>query len=86
MLHAGIGETHVNGLLSSLDSPLACHKTLKKSEREIGHVREVEAKSSCRRNLENEVKQAARKESNKQSTSAESTSSPRQKLAAADES
>ena len=32
------------------------------------------------------MKQAARKESNKQSTSAESTSSPRQELAAADES
>ena len=36
MLHAGIGETHVNNLLTSMNVPPIHHKTLKRREREAG--------------------------------------------------
>ena len=36
MLHAGIGETHVNNLRKSMNVPPIHHKTLKRREREAG--------------------------------------------------
>ena len=36
MLDAGVGETHVNNILTALDIPPVSHKTLKKSERSVG--------------------------------------------------
>ena len=45
MLHAGIGETHVNNVLSSINIPPVCSKTVKKAEREIGVILEKCAKS-----------------------------------------
>ena len=55
MLHAGVGETHINNFLTSLDIPPICHKTVKKCEREVGVVVESEAKDSCRTFLAQEV-------------------------------
>ena len=36
MLHAGIGEPHVNNLLTSMNIPPIHHKTLKRRERKAG--------------------------------------------------
>lgn len=36
MLHAGIGETHINNFLTSMNVPPIHHKTLKRREREAG--------------------------------------------------
>ena len=54
MLHAGIGETHLNNFLTALDVPPICHKTLKKMERRFGVALETTAKRSCLRNLQKE--------------------------------
>lgn len=54
MLHAGIGPTHVNALLTSMNVPAVSENTLKAREREIGPVIENIAKSSCLDALEME--------------------------------
>ena len=46
MLHAGIGETHLNNLLSTLNPPQICHKSLKVCEVEIGSVMQSVANRS----------------------------------------
>ena len=51
MLHSGVGETHINNFLSTLDIPPVCHKTLKKAERAVRVVIESCAKRSCMENL-----------------------------------
>ena len=51
MLHAGIGPTHVNELLSSIN---VGESTLKAREREVGPQIEKLAKESCLKSLENE--------------------------------
>ena len=56
MLHSGVGETHINNFLSTLDIPPVCHKTLKKAERAVGVVIESCAKKSCMENLLSEGK------------------------------
>ena len=57
MLHAGMGATHVNALLSSLNIPPVHGDTLKAREREIGLAIEDIANTSCERMLEEEKKQ-----------------------------
>ena len=54
MLHAEIGPTHVNALLTSMNVPAVLENTLKAREREIGPVIESIAKSSCLKALETE--------------------------------
>ena len=54
MIHAGVGETHLNNILSTIDIPPVSHKTLKKAEREIGRALEQTAKASCLTHLEKE--------------------------------
>ena len=47
MLHAGIGPSHVNSLLTSINLPAVAENTLKAREREIGPVIEKVAQESC---------------------------------------
>ena len=47
MLHASIGPTHVNELLSSINVPSVGESTLKAREREVGPQIEKLAKESC---------------------------------------
>lgn len=54
MLHAGLGATHVNTLLSSLNIPSVCKCTLKEREREIGPAIENIANQSCELGMEDE--------------------------------
>ena len=46
-LHAGIGQTHINNLFSTLNAPTINSVTFKLREREVGKAVEVVAKSSC---------------------------------------
>lgn len=46
MLHAGIGESHVNNLLSALNVPGIHQKSLKRREREAGKGLEALTKKS----------------------------------------
>lgn len=46
-LHAGIGQTHINNLLSTLNAPTINSVTFKLREREVGKAVEGVAKSSC---------------------------------------
>ena len=57
MLHAGMGATHVNALLSSLNIPTVNESTLKAREREIGPAIESIATQSCEMEMEEEKKQ-----------------------------
>ena len=52
MLHAGIGPSHVNSLLTSINLPAVAENTFKAREREIGPVIERLAKESCGKALE----------------------------------
>ena len=47
MLHAGIGETRVNNLFTTMNLPQISHASLKKRENEIGSVLETFAKESA---------------------------------------
>ena len=49
-LHAGIGNTHLNNLLSTMNIPTMNHRMFKR-EREIGNVVEKVARESCKLNL-----------------------------------
>ena len=50
-LHAGIGNTHLNNLLSTMNIPTMNHRLFKEREREIGNVVENIAGESCKLNL-----------------------------------
>ena len=54
MLHAGIGSTHVNALLTSMNLPPVGVNSFKAREREIGPAIESVAKNSCEKALEAE--------------------------------
>ena len=54
MLHAGIGETHINNMLTTMNLPRIGHKSLKKRENEIGAVLEIFAKGLADSALETE--------------------------------
>ena len=55
MVHSGLGETHVNNFLTSMNLPPISHKTLKKREREVGPIIEKVAEESCEKALAEEV-------------------------------
>ena len=55
MIHAGIGETHVNNLLSTLNLPSIHHKTLKRKEIEVGKQIQDVARESCSKALFQEL-------------------------------
>ena len=57
-LNAGIGQTHVNSLLSCLDVPSINHVTFKVREREVGKVVESVAEASCMESCCEERKRA----------------------------
>lgn len=52
MLHAGIGVTHVNALLTSINLPAMGQNTLKTREREVGPAIEAVARNSCLEGLQ----------------------------------
>ena len=47
MINAGVGATHLNFILSTMNIPLVHHTTLKRREKEIGGHIEHAAKRSC---------------------------------------
>lgn len=55
-LHTGVGNTHLNNLLSTLNVPAMNSSTFKNREREAGKAIELVAKNSCQQflNLERE--------------------------------
>ena len=53
MLHAGIGPSHMNPLLTSIDLPVVAENTLKAREREIGPVQKNPAKQHCKQKRPN---------------------------------
>ncbi|XP_044166167.1 uncharacterized protein LOC122950140 [Acropora millepora] len=67
MLHAGIGATHVNALLTSINLPAVHENTLKAREREIGPALEKIAKRSCKNAIEKEKSQWLIESSSKES-------------------
>ena len=50
-VHTGVGNTHLNNLLSTLNVPSMNSSTLKNREREAGKVIELVAKNSCQQIL-----------------------------------
>ena len=48
-LHAGMGHTHVNHLLSTLNVPTISHKGYKVREREVGRCVEAVTQENCKR-------------------------------------
>ena len=61
-LHIGIGQTHLNNLLTTLNVPSMSNVLFKRREREIGKEVENVAKKSCNQMLEKEKKNAEEKE------------------------
>ena len=58
MLHAGIGASHVNMFLTTMNIPCPTRTTSKKREREVGMILETAAKRSCTIALRNECARA----------------------------
>lgn len=75
MLHAGVGETHLNDILTSLDVPAVCHKTVKKVERTVGKAMESCAARSCQATLALECRLTQEKSTSSDSASNVSPSS-----------
>ena len=57
-LHAGIGQTHINNVLATIDIPPLNLCTYKQREREVGRAVECIAKTSCQDSLNRERAQA----------------------------
>ena len=55
-LHAGMGYTHLNNLLSTMNVPTMNHNLCKRKEREVGNALEKVATDSCKFNLNLEKK------------------------------
>lgn len=55
MVHSGIGERQVNSLLSTLNIPAVCHKTLSRRQKEIGAAVNYVAQDSTERALKEEI-------------------------------
>ena len=49
-LHAGMGNTHLNNLLSTMNVPTMNHNLCKRREREVGNTLEKVATDSCKFN------------------------------------
>ena len=50
-LHAGLGNTHLNNLLVTMNVPTMNHNLFKIREREVGNALEKVATDSCKFNL-----------------------------------
>ena len=61
MLHAGIGETHINNLLAVINVPVIHHKTLKRREREAGQGIENLSKRSFSEALNEELERSRKR-------------------------
>ena len=57
-LHTGIGNTHLNNLLSTMNIPTMNHSTFKAREREVGNAVEHVAQTSCKENMNIEMDNA----------------------------
>ncbi|XP_070577204.1 uncharacterized protein [Ptychodera flava] len=55
MITAGIGERHLNQMLSSISVPTIHHKTLKRKEREVGESILKVANQSCKQAISDEM-------------------------------
>ena len=55
-LHAGMGYTHLNNLLSTMNVPTMNHNLCKRREREVGNALEKVATDSCKFKLNLEKK------------------------------
>lgn len=66
MLHAGIGPTHVNALMTSTNLPAIGQNTLEAREREVGPAIEKVARKSCEDTLERREKEYWRKSETEQ--------------------
>ena len=55
-LHAGIGNTRLNNLFSTMNIPTMNNRTFKSREREVECAVEVLAQASCKKNMEVEKK------------------------------
>ena len=55
-LHAGMGNTHLNNLLSTMNIPTMNHCLFKRREREVGKAVEIVARERCEMNLNLEKK------------------------------
>lgn len=56
-LHAGIGQTHINNVLSTINPPTISSSKFKLREREVGKAVEDVAKTSCLDSLNKEKAQ-----------------------------
>lgn len=54
MVHAGIGPTHVNSLLTSMNIPSVSNSTLNRRQKEAGAAIEEVARESCTQSLHHE--------------------------------
>ena len=61
MLHAGIGETHINNLLVAINVPVIHHKTLKRREREAGQGIEKLSERSFSEALNQELERSRKR-------------------------
>ena len=64
MVHAGVGEYHMNAIFTTIGLPSATFKTYKKSERTVGPMIEKVAEVSC----QNACKEEEMMEKNNQVT------------------
>ena len=55
-LHVGMGNTHLNNLLSTMNMPTMNHHLFERREREVGNALENVARDSCKINLHLEKK------------------------------
>ena len=55
MINSGLGVTHVNALLSSMNIPTISPRSLKRREREVGKHLEKLAEESCSEVLHEEM-------------------------------
>ena len=69
MLHAGIGPTHVNALLTSINIPAVGESTIKSREREVGPKIEEVAKESCVASLDQEKENWRQESTDKENVS-----------------
>ena len=60
-LHTGIGETHLNNLLCTLNIPPMNPVTFKSGENEIGHAVEQVTRRSCKTAMSEEKNAAVKK-------------------------
>lgn len=56
MLHAGVGETHINNILAAINVPVIHHKTLKRRERGLESVTKRTVEEALREEVNKTVR------------------------------